>query len=173
MDKGDKHMKLWEPRLLRYLSDAQIKEQHKDCCYLRGQNWGKNCATVNYVFKYFYGTLYYYHLDVIAEIDYRNKYNLWSKNKKLNINKNWKKITYRGDKLGHTRIAELPNFQYIKKELTFTFKEHDNTYLMENLHNLKYNTKKSKDIDLFHLFPFIKDIGYYDNHFWDNWFQSL
>jgi len=169
-------MRLWDKKLLPNLPDNQLRGQHKECSFLRGSNWGKSHFTVNYIFKYFYGTLFYYHLDVISEIDYRNKFNLWKEIKKVNINDNWKNITYRGKKLEYVRFVELPNFELIP-EFTFEYIEHDRTYLIECLHNLKYaisySTKEPKGIDLFCLFPKIKDIGYYDKTFWDSWFQSI
>ena len=50
-------MRLWHEDLIGKLPRSQLLGQHRECCALRGNGWGKKHATVDYVFSYSpYGT---------------------------------------------------------------------------------------------------------------------
>ncbi|HEL0091716.1 TPA: hypothetical protein TT920_002046, partial [Streptococcus equi subsp. zooepidemicus] len=54
-------MRLWHQDLISKLPRPQLLGQHRECCALRGNGWGKKHATVNYVFDYSPYRLYAYH----------------------------------------------------------------------------------------------------------------
>ena len=155
-------MKLWHYRFFNHLSKQRLQGLHKECCGMRGNGWGTNHYVVNYVWKYNYTALYFYHMFVITKLEEKN----------VNINELWKTLIYRGKKIGFVKLKDIPNNNLTE----FFFKEHNEEMLKENLHNLKYyistSTKKQKNVDLFHLFP-IRDEGYYDYEYWENWFKNL
>ena len=43
-------MRLWHEKLISKLPRQQLLGQHRECCALRGNGWGKKHATVDYVF---------------------------------------------------------------------------------------------------------------------------
>ena len=45
-------MRLWHQDMINKLPRQQLLGQHRDCCALRGNGWGRQYATVNYVFRY-------------------------------------------------------------------------------------------------------------------------
>ena len=45
-------MRLWHEDLIEKLPRQQLLGQHRECCALRGNGWGKPHSTVNYVFNY-------------------------------------------------------------------------------------------------------------------------
>ncbi|HEY0297641.1 MAG TPA: TIGR02328 family protein [Arachidicoccus sp.] len=64
-------MRLWHESLLPFLPRQQLLGQHRECCALRGNGWGKSHATVNYVFDHSPYTLFLYHLEVMTEMKRR------------------------------------------------------------------------------------------------------
>ncbi|MFD1363279.1 pyrimidine dimer DNA glycosylase/endonuclease V [Lentibacillus salinarum] len=54
-------MRLWHESLIPILPRHQLLGQHWECCALRGNSWGKNHATVQYVFYYSPERLFLYH----------------------------------------------------------------------------------------------------------------
>ena len=68
-------MRLWHQDLIPKLPRPQLLGQHRECCALRGNGWGKKHATVNYVFDYSPYRLYvglrhvaiYHQLQVVAD----------------------------------------------------------------------------------------------------------
>lgn len=62
-------MRLWHEQLIPYLPRQQLLGQHRECCALRGNGWGKPHAVVNYVFKHSRMLLVAYHIEL------RNKEN--------------------------------------------------------------------------------------------------
>ena len=44
-------MRLWHQALIPKLPRPQLLGQHRECCALRGNGWGKKHATVDYVFS--------------------------------------------------------------------------------------------------------------------------
>ena len=54
-------MRLWHEKLISKLPRQQLLGQHRECCALRGNGWGKKHATVDYVFHYSPYKLFQYH----------------------------------------------------------------------------------------------------------------
>ena len=79
-------MRLWHERLLPHLPRQQLLGQHRECCALRGNGWGKPHATVNYVFEHPYEWLWAYHIRVMEEMIRRG----------YKVNPNWYPMHYRG-----------------------------------------------------------------------------
>ena len=64
-------MRLWHQDLITQLPRPQLLGQHRECCALRGNGWGKKHATVNYVFDYSPYRLYAYHRLIMKEMTAR------------------------------------------------------------------------------------------------------
>ena len=64
-------MRLWHQDLIPKLPRPQLLGQHRECCALRGNGWGKKHATVNYVFDYSPYRLYAYHRLIMKEMTAR------------------------------------------------------------------------------------------------------
>ena len=64
-------MRLWHQDLISKLPRPQLLGQHRECCALRGNGWGKKHATVNYVFDYSPYRLYAYHRLIMEEMTAR------------------------------------------------------------------------------------------------------
>lgn len=79
-------MRLWHEALIPHLPRQQLLGQHRECCALRGNGWGKPHATVNYVFDHPYEYLYIYHLKVMKEM----------LNRGYQVNPIWYRMEYRG-----------------------------------------------------------------------------
>ena len=47
-------MRLWHESLISKLPRQQLLGQHRECCALRGNGWGKKHSVVNYVFENYY-----------------------------------------------------------------------------------------------------------------------
>ena len=54
-------MRLWHEALIPQLPRPQLLGQHRECCALRGNGWGRKHATVDYVFTHSPYRLYAYH----------------------------------------------------------------------------------------------------------------
>lgn len=113
-------MRLWHEKLIQYLPNKQLLGQHRECCALRGNGWGKKHSVVDYVFTHRYEDLYAYHLIVMEEMNKRG----------YNVENKWKNCSYRGK-----NCAEYSgNMNNIKvKEI---YKEHNREYLYECVENL-------------------------------------
>ena len=60
-------MRLWHEALISQLPRPQLLGQHRECCALRGNGWGKKHATVDYVFTHSPYRLYAYHRLIMEE----------------------------------------------------------------------------------------------------------
>lgn len=118
-------MRLWHQALIPFLDNRRLLGQHRECCALRGNGWGKKHSVVDYVFKYDLAHLYQYHLRVMNEMIVRNYVIDWF----------WYKRTYRGKNLPDALLSEVGIFVAGRDELVYP--EHDNNYLKECLLNLK------------------------------------
>lgn len=118
-------MRLWHQALIPFLDNRRLLGQHRECCALRGNGWGKKHATVDYVFKYDLAHLYQYHLRVMNEMIVRNYVIDWF----------WYKRTYRGKNLPDALLSEVGIFVAGRDELIYP--EHNDKYLKECLLNLK------------------------------------
>ena len=77
-------MRLWHEDLIGHLPRPQLLGQHRECCALRGNGWGKKHATVDYVFSYSPYVLYQYHTLIMDEME-RRGYNVTPEWKRLRI----------------------------------------------------------------------------------------
>ena len=115
-------MRLWHENLISKLPRQQLLGQHRECCALRGLGWGKNHATVNYVFDHSPCKLYKYHVRVMREMQRRGY-----RNDPL-----WEDPAYRGKSC--LPFSELHS--YGENENCPIYPEHDEIYLEECLENL-------------------------------------
>lgn len=121
-------MRLWHESLLPYLPRQQLLGQHRECCALRGNGWGKPHATVNYVFRHPLEWLWAYHIKVMGEM-FRRGYAPDPK---------WLDPGYRG--ISHELKKDLPEFDSGLRRAfpdTMVYPEHDDEYLWECIENLK------------------------------------
>lgn len=114
-------MRLWHVDLIPYLPEAQLKGQHRECCGLRGNGWGKKHKDVDYVFTHHPALLYNYHLAIMNEMRARN----------MNVTEVWYDPTHRGDKCE----------PYAENEISYDgvpprYPEHNSMYLKECILNL-------------------------------------
>ena len=113
-------MRLWHYRLISHLPRQQLIGQHRECCALRGDGWGKPHSVVNYVFIHPYGMLYNYHMLVVDEMMGRG----------YNIDYKWFDASYRGKTIGYQTDS-------FTKPINLLYPEHNEQYLQECLLNLK------------------------------------
>ena len=64
-------MRLWHEEIIHLLPKNQLLGQHRECCALRGNGWGKKHKTVDYIFLYSPYHLFIYHLLVMDEMEKR------------------------------------------------------------------------------------------------------
>ena len=113
-------MRLWHEDLIYKLPRQQLLGQHRECCALRGNGWGKRHSTVNYVFDYEPFLLYKYHRLIMDEMKYRG----------YNVSEEWLNKNYRGKVCKpHKELKEV-------KINSPIYKEHDDSYYMECINNL-------------------------------------
>ena len=79
-------MRLWHEELISKLPRQQLLGQHRECCALRGNGWGKKHATVDYVFEHKPFLLFKYHELIMQEM----------KNRGYNVSEEWLDKNYRG-----------------------------------------------------------------------------
>ncbi len=114
-------MRLWHQKLINFLPREQLLGQHRECCALRGNGWGRKHATVDYVFEYSPYRLFMYHILIMEEMT--------SRGYKPNIL--WKDVLYRG------KSCEPYSFIDAIKVDTIIYKEHNSKYLKECIENLE------------------------------------
>ena len=112
-------MRLWHWALLPHLDNQRILGQHRECCALRGNGWGKKHSTVNYVFNHPPTTLVYYHWLVIGEMYER----------KMTPDPAWSKPLYRG--------KNCEKWVWLEVKGPVRYPEHNHEYLEECLENLR------------------------------------
>ncbi len=114
-------MRLWHQDLIKLLPREQLLGQHRECCALRGNGWGKKHSVVDYVFTYSPYKLYQYHLLILNEM----------KNRGYKPSDVWFDFLYRGKSCeSYEKLCVL--------DITYPiYKEHNVQYLKECLCNLK------------------------------------
>lgn len=132
-------MRLWHESLIPLLPRQQLLGQHRECCALRGNGWGKPHATVNYVFDHPYEWLVLYHYKVMQEMLYRGYI----------PDSVWFDGTYRGK---HCTPWVYPPIKGVKEgeypsqspvcgmdpSYQLIYPEHNDQYLQECLDNLRF-----------------------------------
>lgn len=125
-------MRLWHEALIPYLPRQQLLGQHRECCALRGNGWGKKHSVVNYVFEHHPIYLSVYHTFVMNEM----------LNRGYRVDSQWIDPFYRGKSCEAYAFNEGWYNLYIgciaratcsKKKV---YPEHDAAYLQECLDNL-------------------------------------
>ena len=114
-------MRLWHEALISQLPRPQLLGQHRECCALRGNGWGRKHATVDYVFTHSPYCLYAYHRLIMEEMA----------NRGYNVSPEWLVKNYRG-KTCHP-YQDLPE----EKLGNPIYSEHDAEYYEECLANLR------------------------------------
>lgn len=114
-------MRLWHIDLVEYLDDKRLLSQHRECCALRGNGWGRNHSTVNYVFKHDYKYLVAYHWYVMMIMEQRG----YTQDMK------WWRANYRGKNCAENDcVLQEPDFD-------LRYPEHNDKYLKECIERLK------------------------------------
>ena len=127
-------MRLWHQSLIPYLDRQHLLGQHRECCALRGNGWGRKHSTVDYVFKYSKIPLICYHQLVIKEME----------NRGYNVDRRWKSSAYNGKHVGWDYTHYMQNeeivykflYEHIPHHKAF-MAEHNNEYLIECINLLK------------------------------------
>lgn len=119
-------MRLWHESLIPYLPNKQLLGQHRECCALRGNGWGKKHSTVDYIFLHRFEYLYNYHMKVIEEMKIRN----------YNVDNVWLDSKYRGKKCEPYKYSEVINYS------DTIYEEHNKRYLIECIRNLEFKNTK-------------------------------
>ena len=114
-------MRLWHEEIIHLLPKNQLLGQHRECCALRGNGWGKKHKTVDYVFLYSPYHLFAYHLLVMDEMEKRG----------YKVSIEWKDKDYRG------KTAKKYNNLEEKDIDKPIYKEHNDEYLSECIENLR------------------------------------
>ncbi|WP_240377405.1 TIGR02328 family protein [Bacillus piscicola] len=123
-------MRLWHEALIPELPRQQLLGQHRECCALRGNGWGKSHRTVNYVFQYAPVRLYQYHQKVMDEMKARG----------FQVDPLWEDPLYRGRNCTPYREWQLlteEGEQDSTLKAAYIYPEHDCCYFRECLENLK------------------------------------
>jgi len=113
-------MRLWHEALISQLPRPQLLGQHRECCALRGNGWGRKHATVDYVFTHSPYRLYAYHRLIMEEMA----------NRGYNVSPEWLNKNYRG--------KTCPLYEDLAEEKLTSpiYSEHDDAYYKECLDNL-------------------------------------
>lgn len=116
-------MRLWHEELIPLLPRQQLLGQHRECCAMRGNGWGKKHRVVDYVFKHSLHDLELYHAKVMQEMF----------NRGYKVSSEWFYRNYRGK-----HINTVPNdlIPLIKEKV---YLEHDEVYMHKCLENLAKN----------------------------------
>lgn len=121
-------MRLWHQDLISKLPRQQLTGQHRECCALRGNGWGKKHSTVDYVFKHKPFHLFLYHLEVIKEMIKRKP--------DSKIDNRWLDPHYRGKSC--QRIESFSFSDFGDRSVNgIIYPEHNDEYMTECIDNLK------------------------------------
>ncbi|MDR3587620.1 MAG: TIGR02328 family protein [Desulfosporosinus sp.] len=122
-------MRLWHENLLSNLPRQQLLGQHRECCALRGNGWGKPHSVVNYVFCHSRERLWFYHIQVMHEMQRRG----------FNIDGCWFDPSHRGKSAPKFEpdYGKIQRLQEDKNKVLFVYPEHNDEYLTECLANLQ------------------------------------
>ena len=120
-------MRLWHQKLIPHLPDQQLLGQHRECCALRGNGWGKKHSTVDYVFEHRPEYLIAYHYHIIDEMRDRG----------MNPDAAWEHRYYRGKNCDMYEAGDMSHQLTMQKyEEMLVYPEHDHEYLIECVMNL-------------------------------------
>ena len=120
-------MRLWHQALITKLPRMQLLGQHRECCALRGNGWGKKHSVINYVFNYHYGRLVAYHWLIMNEMKRRG----------FIPEERWYLTSYRGKQCNVRVNTCITAVKCYVENNWLIFPEHNDEYLKECLENLK------------------------------------
>lgn len=125
-------MRLWHQSLISKLPRQQLLGQHRECCALRGNGWGRRHSVVNYVFEHFPSWLVAYHYLVMDEMKRRGY-----KPDETWYNRNWRGKTL-GEEVGWAD-GDMVDDQYVyaTKKFGIIYPEHNDEYYQECIKNLR------------------------------------
>lgn len=134
-------MRLWPLAILDQLPRQQLLGQHRECCALRGNGWGKKHSIVDYVFKHPYWWLCLYHDEIMFEMRYRG----------YKHSSDWQCYAWRGNEIGFD-YSDFTQFKYEnpvgmsgrRYRNCPIYPEHDISYLDDCIANL---ARKGVEID--------------------------
>ena len=127
-------MRLWHQELLPLLPRQQLLGQHRECCALRGNGWGRKHSVVNYVFTHDPALLVGYHYRVMREMERRG----------YRPSAIWDFACWRGDALGEDHgFVDRELLKQIEMSDGIIYPEHNSEYLKECIENLR-----AKGIDI-------------------------
>ena len=123
-------MRLWHQDLISKLPRQQLLGQHRECCALRGNGWGRRHSVVNYVFEYDPSYLVAYHYLIMDEMIHRG----------YNPDRTWYKVNWRGSTLqeqdGWADKDEVIRLWENAQEGCHIYFEHNAEYFKECIDNL-------------------------------------
>lgn len=119
-------MRLWHQDIIKQLPRQQLLGQHRECCALRGNGWGKKQSTVDYIFTHTPTHLYLYHMRVMKEMKARG----------YKVETKWLAPYYRGKKCAPRTFEEMPAISWKDNFHENFYPEHNEAYLQECLDNL-------------------------------------
>lgn len=119
-------MRLWHQALIPHLPQKQLLGQHRECCALRGNGWGKKHSVVDYVFTHSPELLVAYHKLIMKEMQ----------NRGYQTEKLWWDDCYRGKNCLPLKSFDMEIYYDCLSKLSI-YPEHNNDYLKECLENLK------------------------------------
>lgn len=120
-------MRLWHESLIPLLPNAQLLGQHRECCALRGNGWGKKHSVVNYVFEHSYRMLFKYHKLVMNEMVKRG----------YKVSPEWMFSLYRGKQCESASHEFYSLNHSYRNKGQCIYPEHNSDYLTECLENLR------------------------------------
>lgn len=125
-------MRLWHEALIPYLSNKRLSGQHRECCALRGNGWGRKHKTVDYVFTHSHSMLFAYHQKVMNEMLKRG----------FHIDPQWFVYEYRGKNYNEKVVIIYQCYEPLGRP--YIYPEHNDAYLKECLELLD---KKGEHIE--------------------------
>lgn len=120
-------MRLWHEKLLPKLSRQRLLGQHRECCALRGNGWGKKHSVVDYVFEHPIESLIAYHYKVMNEM-YRRKYH---------VSDEWYRPNYRGKNCDSLQDVNIHEISVLVLSDECVYREHDSEYLEQCINLLR------------------------------------
>lgn len=117
-------MRLWHQDLISKLPRQQLLGQHRECCALRGNGWGKKHSTVDYIYKYGLHYLVEYHALVMEEMEKRGYI----------IDQLWWDASYRGKSCGYDETIGINYLSKLRPDPIYP--EHNDDYMCECVANL-------------------------------------
>ena len=133
-------MRLWHEKIIHLLPKNQLLGQHRECCALRGNGWGKKHKTVDYVFLYSPYYLFVYHSLVMDEMVKRG----------FKVSIEWKDKNYRGKKAeSYNNLEEkITDTQFTKSILYKKQKNSCHSNLKKNHKHVILTKSKLSEVNL-------------------------